>query len=338
MDGLRLKSRGSSLLGTTFLIFVLGLSGLSLIEMSTTENIASTNEMLTIQNLYVGQAGLETARLDLDLGNDPSVANRPFGQGSFTITTSPTTSTVFVSSTVGQSIKTQKINAPFGRDCVSLDSTGVYVDGANLRNLRLIKTCNTAAIVGKMIIDWNWPQCSFQEGGTDPYAAYRDPDDPNHIFICHVPSGNPDNEQTNSIAVSSWEGGHSNHEGDYLGPCGGDDTGTDDNESVDAFGNCNDLDHENDHEHENATVQSVGLNGSTIYDAALAIGTPSPLGAEPTQTIDATDYSLTTNSTYTFAGPNGNDIQYSVAIPAHGWYRIVVEFSDATQIDTIFTL
>jgi prepilin-type N-terminal cleavage/methylation domain-containing protein len=52
------------------------------------------------------------------------------------------------------------------------------------------------------------------------------------VTICHVPPGNPENAQTITVACTALgPKGHSNHEGDYLGSCTGDeggDTGGDD--------------------------------------------------------------------------------------------------------------
>jgi len=70
----------------------------------------------------------------------------------------------------------------------------------------------------------------------------------------------------------------------------------------------------------------------------LNIGTPSLSGADPTEEIDVVDYTLTSNGTYTFSGPNGDDIQFSTAIPAGGWYSVTVEFADGTQLSSSFTL
>lgn len=349
----RKKERGSSLIGAILLILIFGFAGSSAVQVSTIEKEASSNEMQTEQALYVGQAGIERAERMLDFGLNPVVVNQSFGNGGFTTLTYPASSLVTVSSTVGNASKTQSINADFSKDCVTIDTSGAYTEGANLRNVRLIKSCNTAAIVSKMIVDWNWPSCtagdSPTEGSEDDYDEYADPDHPDNIFVCHVPPGNPDNESTLSFPVSEWldGSGHANHPLDYLGPCGegdggiGGGDGDGDGAGVDP-GTCDDNDHSNDHNHANALVTMIALEGTTIYDPANGIGSPTPFGAESTALIDIVDYTLTTDGTYTYEGPVGggpeHHILFNTDIVPNGWYKITVQFEDETEIYSIFTL
>lgn len=300
--------------------------------------------MQTAQVLYVGNAGLEYAINQLDNGHDPVVNNKPFGNGQFTITTIPDSRLVTSSGSVGNANKTQSIYTDFSKNCVTLDTSTAYADGANLRNIKLIKTCNSAAIVSKMYIDWNWPSCTVgDDDDDDDYSEYADPDHPGKIFVCHVPPGNPDNEQTQSLPISAWEDGHSSHPLDYLGICisdggSGGGGGDDDDES----GPCDDNNHGDDHTHGDALISMIALEGTTIYDPSNGIGSPTPFGAEPTEEIDVVDYTLTANGTYTFEGPVGaspeHHILFSIEIVPNGWYKITVEFNDNSEIYSIFTL
>lgn len=349
--GLKIKgirnNRGSSFIGALFLILLFGFSGISAAQLAAVEKEASSNEMQTAQALYVSNAGLEYAINQLDNGYDPVVNDKSFGNGQFTITTNPDSRLVTSSGSVGNAKKTQSIYTDFSKHCVTLDTSTAYADGANLRNIKLIKTCNTAAIVSKIYIDWNWPSCSVgdDDDDDDDYSEYADPDNPGKIFVCHAPSGNPDNEQTLSISISSWENGHSSHSNDYLGPCGGDGEGGggggggDDDDDV--SGPCDDSDHDNDHTHHDALISMIVLEGTTIYDPTNGVGSPAPFGAEPTEEIDVVDYTLTANGTYTFEGPETtpeHHILFNKEIIANGWYKITVEFDDETQIYSIFTL
>jgi hypothetical protein len=283
---------------------------------------------------------LEYAKKKLDAGVSPDITNQPFGDGTYTITSDLNTQLITVNSLVGSARRVQSIQGNFSDQCVTLDTTAAVVQGSNLQGVKLVKTCNTAAIVTKVTIDWNWPQCGLQSGD-DPYAPYYDPGHPGKIFICHLPGGNPDKANTISIPISEWENGHSNHEGDYLGEC--DDDGNDDGAGFegDAPGGdpvpCDDFDHDGDHDHQNAVINGLSIQGTTIYDGSQGIGLPSPGGAEPNVAIDVVDYTLTTNGDYVFTGAN-SDILYSTTIPAGGWYMITVEFADYSTIYSVFTL
>lgn len=332
--------RGSTLVGGLFAISLMAMAGMSLLEFGAEEDVASVNGMQQKQVLYVGHAGLEYAKARLDSGQVADVIDQPFDDGSFTIVSDATTRLVTVDSEVGIARMTQSINADFSKDCVTLDVSTTFADGANLRNVKLVKTCNAAATVAKVWIDWNWPQCGLQQGDTVDYGDYVDPAKPGNIFICHVPNCDPDKAKTQSVGISSWETGHSAHECDYLGPCGGDGgSGTSEGSIADpAPGDCDDIDHDGDHDHQGGLINGVGFNGQTIYDSALGIGSPSPGGAEPTSEIDVVDATIYTNGEYLFAGPGGNDILINKTIPSGGWYMITVEFADYTQIFAIFTL
>lgn len=105
-----LKSKkGSTLIGTLFILVGLTFFASSAIYVTNGENRATVNEMQTGQALYVGSAGLEYASKKLELGLDPSIADKEFGYGSFTITTEPTSHTVTVTSFVGDARKVQSI-------------------------------------------------------------------------------------------------------------------------------------------------------------------------------------------------------------------------------------
>lgn len=335
------SKRGSSLIGSLFAISLMAMAGMSLLEFSSEESVSSVNSMQREQSLYVGHAGLEYAKGRLDQGQMPDVVDQPFDTGSFTIVSDPSTRLVTVDSEVGIARAAQSINADFSKDCVTLDVSTAYADGANLRNVKLVKTCNAAATVAKMWIDWNWPQCGLQQGDTVDYGDYADPDHPGKIFICHLPNCDESKANTLSVSISEWEtGGHSAHECDYLGECGADGgSGTDDGSTSDpAPGDCDDADHDGDHDHQGGLISGVGFNGQTIYDPASGIGSPYPASAGPTEEIDVVNATITSNGEYLFAGPGGNDILFNMSVPPGGWYMITVEFADETQIYAIFTL
>lgn len=337
-----LKKEGSTLISAIFLILFASFMGSAVVQIDSADTISSANNLKGTQALYVGQAGLESAKRKLDLGGNPDMIDQPFGYGSYTITSDLNTQLVTVNSLVGDARRVQSIQGNFSDQCVTLDTTAAVVQGSNLQGVKLVKTCNTAAIVTKVTIDWNWPQCGLQPGD-DPYAPYYDPNHPGKIFICHQ---DDDEEETISISISAWENGHSSHEGDYLGECDDDadedDDGDDDGAGLggDTSGGdpapCDDFDHDGDHDHQNALINALSLAGTVIYDSSQGIGLPSPGGAEPNVAIDVVDYTLTTNGDYVFTGAN-SDILYSTTIPAGGWYMITVEFADYSTIYSVFT-
>jgi prepilin-type N-terminal cleavage/methylation domain-containing protein len=50
-------------------------------------------------------------------------------------------------------------------------------------------------------------------------AALQVVDSATKVTFCHVPPGNSGNYQTQSLSLSATEQGHSDHEGDHIGPC-----------------------------------------------------------------------------------------------------------------------
>lgn len=259
------SSRGSSLIGAMLAVSLIGMAGLSVVQLSSSENKSSTHEMQKSQVMYVGQAGLEYAQDQLTKGLNPTVTGKPFGYGTFSVTTDPAMGLITVISQVGDATKTQSINANFAQNCVALDTSKAYTDQYELNEVSLSKTCNQAATVTSITLDWNWSSCVLN--------------------------------------------------------------------SLDPAGLCPN-DHTSDHDHGNAIVQHLAIEGTAIYNPGGGVGTPTG-GGQPGEAIDVADFTLTSNGTYTFEGPP-HAIRFSQKHPGSGLYTVTVNFADGSQVTNTF--
>lgn len=77
------NQKGSALVGTAFVIFVYGMAAISLSHSVATEGGNSYNAYSESHALYVGQAGLEYAKRELDQGEIPDVIGKSFNNGTY---------------------------------------------------------------------------------------------------------------------------------------------------------------------------------------------------------------------------------------------------------------
>lgn len=140
-------------------ITIMGMSGLAVIHLSSSEAQSNVYALQSQQAFYVAQAGLEYAQERLHQGLNPAVNNYPFGPGHFSITTDPASGLITVIGQVGEAMSIQSINASFSKNCVVFDTSTAHTDQFHIKEVKLVKSCNDAAIVTKMWIDWDWSDC-----------------------------------------------------------------------------------------------------------------------------------------------------------------------------------
>lgn len=262
-----LKSKkGSTLVGSLFIIVGLTFFASSAVYVTNGENRATVNEMQTTQALQVGSAGLEYASKQLELGLDPSITDKALGTGSFTITTEPTSHTVTVTSFVGDARKVQSITTDnFSDNCVGFDTTSQpYIEGNDIYDVQLVQTCNDAAYITSMVISWDWTPCVLDEENGDEECAEE--------------GAEPDT--------------------------GG------------------------------AQVDFLAIGGTTIYDPASSIGSPTS-GANAGETIDVEDFALTGSGTYALSD-SSHGISFDTEHPGYGSYTLTVVFADGSQSSATF--
>lgn len=154
-----LNNHGSTLIGGIFTLLFFSFFGMALSQLDSVDATTSANHLQGMSALYVGQAGLEFAKMKVEMGEDPSIVDMPFGEGNFSITPDPLSSLITVVSEVGIAKKTQSIAAKFAKDCVALDTSTAHTDDNDLLDVKLNKTCNGYATVSKVWIEWNWDPC-----------------------------------------------------------------------------------------------------------------------------------------------------------------------------------
>lgn len=154
--------RGSSLIGALSLVVFISMLGSSLVAVSSNQGSTSSKDMQATQALYVGHAGMEFAKRQLDMGLSPVATNKRFAYGTYTTSTAPESSRVRVVGEVGPAKKTQSFTTRFSKNCVQLDTSTAYTEGFEIYDVKLIKTCNQRAIVDKLILRWNWDPCVLQ--------------------------------------------------------------------------------------------------------------------------------------------------------------------------------
>lgn len=154
MDLLK-KNHGYTSILSIVVLTILGLMGSSIVNMSSTGVRMKGQEVQTSQAVYVGNAGIQYALLKLKNGLNPNNVTKTIGAGEFTITTNPTIQEVAVSSSVGESQKSQKLQTAFTAQCLEIDPTPHVIENNNaLKQIRVRKTCHAAAILTAIKLSW----------------------------------------------------------------------------------------------------------------------------------------------------------------------------------------
>lgn len=242
----RQNESGFSLPITIFAMMAMGYLGMTMVQNSAGSFTMSNNEIQSAQATYAAQAGAEATIFKLNNGTFPdSVLN--FGSGSTaTIVTNPVLGTITSTGAVGVARKAMTVTLDplafsdgtpgagyrsktgFANQCLHIDASSAYLDGVNLRALKLVKTCNAAVrmIPNSISIDWNlgnWAVDNAHDGDIDD-DGIKDADDPvdcgaGKFLVCH----NDNRPHTICISASGWANGHlsgtGGHASDYLGSC-----------------------------------------------------------------------------------------------------------------------
>ncbi len=121
------NNRGSSLIGTLFLVLIMGMAGGAAVNMSPGERANSLNELQATQAFYVSQAGLEIAKKMAAEGINPDGTTMDFGMGSFVVAYDGASATS--TANVGNAVKTQTVAAALAAE-EAVASCGATTDGS----------------------------------------------------------------------------------------------------------------------------------------------------------------------------------------------------------------
>lgn len=352
------NQNGSSLVAAIVAMLVLGAAAAAVVNISGTDTKSYTDNMQSSQAFSVSNAGLQWALDKLNHGESPNVVDKNFDNGSFTVISDPTSSSVTATGRVGDAKRTQTINADFARNCINMLVSQAYIDGNTLHDVKFEKTCNLESILSKLTLTWNASICatSVNCDGTiavDDVEEEEDDEDclqvtyedvgkapKNKFWICHVPPGNPQNKQTISVSVNGWVSGHNSgtgnhHNQDYLGPCIVSTVNTceeDEEEPVvvtcegtnlseEALSDCAS-------DSGNLDLTTAVLAGTTIFNAGVL-----PQGSAKTSSGSETDIAdsvMSTNTTYDL------DLTFDTVIPTGTWFTINAEFADGSELNGVF--
>lgn len=306
------NDHGYTLIATVITLMLVGYMGASLVESLSADAADTSGELQSTQALHIGNGGIQYALDKINDGLSPDVTGKPLGVGYFDVVTNPAGQTFAVTAYAGLAKKDQSISTTFAQQCVDIDVTTATYDQKELQGIELVKTCNKAAIVSDVVVEWNWGACAQALSCTaldnPPVGA-----DPNtgKITICHTPPGNPANAHTISVSQNALSA-HVAH-GDGLLPCAVGDTDTPivcegyDNQiaacGADSAG---------------AKATSVRLGGSLIANnVTVNSGFP----------ISVTDTTLTENQSHIL-----NEIGFDDFVPANAWFAVRVDFADGSSI------
>lgn len=287
------NQRGASVMISTLVIVALGLSGLQAADMSSHGTVFSSSEVQTKKAEGLAQAGVEKALSDLFNGNSPDNSYSVFG-GTITTTTQPSQRLIVVKGSIANgdmadASRTYTLSGEFSGDTISIDPDQSYFVDNKMKNIIVNKTGDKTDIIDKIKVTWNEGNCHTDITcsnptyhtpvdedlvGADPYADFRDPNNSNKIIVCHHNNGNH-GPNTISISENGWVNGHSGHEEDYLGECGGGGPSSVDATGQVSFGICDtddisadqlsDLNACTDDDGNNEVI-SVTLDGQLVFD------------------------------------------------------------------------
>lgn len=209
------NEKGSTLIGSLILITTLAYIGVVMSQLTSSDMEIGTNEIQSVQATQVGNAGIQYALDKINQGQSADVENQGFGPGTFTVTTNPNTPEVIVTANVGKAKKVQSLEAFFAQQCNYTDATTVQINGNEIENIEVVKTCNDIAMLSDIQVTWNWSVCAQNIGCTADEVDNEGED--NGTIICHSPPGNSNSAHTITIGSSALSA-HLNH-GDSTGAC-----------------------------------------------------------------------------------------------------------------------
>jgi len=240
----RQNERGSSLVGAVIVMLFIGYLGSTMTQQNSGATAISTNEIQTSQAFYLAQAGIQTALSRLNNGEFPN-GTLNFGGGTATITSNPVAETVTVNGQVGTARKSVVVTVDpkayndgtpgsefrsqtgFAKSCFRFDTSSVYLDGAQLKGLKGLKTCNAKVKLTNVSIAWSFSNCAVDNAHDLDMDddGIIDADDPvdcsgaGKFLVCH----NDNRPHTICVSPNGWLNGHNSgtnaHVSDYLGAC-----------------------------------------------------------------------------------------------------------------------
>ncbi len=372
------NNRGSSLIGSLFLVLIMGLAGGAAVNMSTGERANSLNELQATQAFYISQAGLEISNKLAADGIDPNGLAMNFGQGSFNVAYNGTAATSV--GNVGNATKSQTVavnvnSGPKAGECMAIDTNNARLraNGNHLVGLRVISSCEQAKVVTSMEVDWRndyvnngnsvWDASSLQtrcnlSNATETMCS----DQPHDVkfmqgtktLACIFNTSDSHNITKQTVLMddpNDWYNiyGHSNttafNSRDYLGPCEGDGSITC-MQKYEAISVCDDDDH-SIHAHVGGFLKKVYFDG-TLLNVPLANTLPDQ-SITTNFSIDAGDTVYFENAARTlgleFEQEQNNPWWAGHPFPGWStqnnnnyWFKVTLNYSDGSTNSKSFML
>ena len=151
--------RGISIIGAVFTLLILAIFGGAIVSIVSIEQEHRRFQIEKGQAFYEVQAGLEYALYEIENGGHPVVANKPLGDGTFTVNINYPNHLIFATGNVGDVTKTHQItHNQMGGDCLGLNNSQATLVGPNKTDLKAItlkKNCNNAITIDKMQFVWD---------------------------------------------------------------------------------------------------------------------------------------------------------------------------------------
>lgn len=305
-----INETGGVLIATIIMLTLVGFMGATVLEQTNADTSSNQNELQTSQALHIGNGGIQYALSRLDQGENPVTQNKSFALGNFSIATTPSTQSIFVTGIKGGATKNQNLTANFSEQCVAEDEMVAYSQNKGLRGIELFQSCHKRSVITSLKVEWNASACAQNLSCGVPVGSKQ--------TVCHIPPGNASNQHTISIHSSQVEN-HIAH-GDVAGPCVGSENspappivcpgftaealacGVDSN---------------------NATIKSVRIGNTWVVQN---------ITAGPGEIIDIVDYEMLAGQTYEI-----DEIVFSGNLPDETWYNVVVYYADGSQETIPFT-
>lgn len=307
-----INRRGYTLVSAVITLLLVGYMGATIVESMSADSSDTAGELQGFQALQIGNGGIQFAIDKINDGLSPDVSGKAFSTGTFDVVTNPAGQTFTVTAYAGLAKKTQSMSTTFSQQCVDIDVTTAGYSQKNLTGIELIKTCNNAAVVSAMEVEWNWGACAqaLSCTATQNPAVGADPNT-GKVTICHIPPGNPNNQHTISVSQNALPA-HEAH-GDVLGACVAGDPDT----AIVCEGYDNQITACGP-ETGGASGKTVRLDGSNV-----AVN----VSANSGDYIDVADTTFTANQSYLI-----DQITFDTDIPDNAWFAVTVHFADGSSI------
>lgn len=360
------NSRGSSMIGAVVVMTVVAFASVALVNMSGSDLDGAFNDKHSKQADTIVNACLQASLSAVNNGNSPDATDVSFAQGTYTVTSDPTSGVITCTAEVGNATKERSINANFSKNVFTMSMEQAYVEEGGsvvLHAIRFVKEGNYQGILTKLHASWNASDCavSLNCDGTeniedlveaseeqDEEVEYEDVGEApkGKFWICHVPECDTSKQNTISVNSNGWLFGHSNgtgdeHNCDYLGPCiindGDGDEGETEEQAAEAAEEAEDT----------ITCEANDQGVSALQDCDISDGglqinkvtyenttlfepgiTPDAQAAATLsdQETDISDFYMINDGTYYI------DISFTNAIPVGTWLTITAEFADGSTL------